>query len=161
MDIKLTSIESSKREKHALDSGYLYKDIRLDLAQGYSYNQQLRTNQGINDVQAIYDIESIKSSIANAFLTTPGQKILNPEFGVDIRRYIFEPADDYVAQQIEEDIKDRLPTWEPRIELTKVDVLVNEDQQQFDIYMQVNVPSLNITGITLQGVLNSNGYQNV
>lgn len=161
MNIRLTSIESSDTEKNSLSKGYLYKDIALDLKQTTSYNNRLKQTQKINDVQAIYDIQAVIQSITNAFLTSPGQKILNPAFGVDLRRYIFEPVTSINELEIRTDIRDRLPLWEPRIRLLSVDVLMDEDQQEYQIFLQIDVPSLNITGLSLQGVLNSNGYHTI
>jgi len=158
MNIKLTDIEVTPTEKYALDRGYLYKDLMLDLSTRYSYNAQLNKKEKLNDVQALYDVESIKASIVNAMLTSPGQKILNPEFGVDLRQYLFEPVDEFTTFEIEADIRERLPTWEPRITLEKVSVTANEEDQQYDIDIQINVPSLDIVGLSIVSILNSNGY---
>lgn len=158
MDIKLTDLEVSEVDKNALSRGYLYKDLMLDLEYQYSHNAQLNKNQKLNDVQALYDIEAIKSSIVNAFLTSPGDKILNPLFGVDLRQYIFEPVNTFTTIEIQTDIEDNLPEWEPRIELVNVEVVANIDNQQYDIELQINVPSLDITGLSIASVLNSSGY---
>ena len=45
-----------------------------------------------------------------------------------------------------------------RIELEKVEVQGLEDEQQYNIQLQINVPSLNVYGLSLRSVLNSNGY---
>jgi phage baseplate assembly protein W len=41
--------------------------------------------------------DQVKSNLINLLLTAPGEKILNPTFGVGLRRYLFE-------QEINEDI---------------------------------------------------------
>ncbi len=156
--IKIDSVSASKAEDNAIKQNYLYKDLFLDVKNSYSYNAQLNRKEELKDVAGLYDIESIKNSIANALLTSPGEKILNPEFGIDLRRFIFEPVDIFTTQEIRADIEENLPNFEPRIELEKVDVEALEEEQQYNIQLQINVPSLNVYGLSLRSVLNSNGY---
>ena len=100
----------------------------------------------------------IKNSITNIFLTAPGQKILSPEFGLDLRRYLFEQVNDFNAFQIQDDIQNKLPDQEPRVQLEGVSVRPIPDQHEYYITLQINVPSLNIYGLSLQSLLNNNGY---
>jgi len=106
----------------------------------------------------LFDIPSIKNSIANIFLTSPGQKILNPTFGIDLRRYLFDPVSDFTAHQIKADITNNLTDQEPRIQLERTSVLPDPDRQEYYITLQINVPSLNTYGLSLKSLLNSNGY---
>lgn len=156
--IKIDSVSVSKADDNAIKQNYLYKDLFLDIKNSYSYNAQLNRKEELKDIAGVYDIEVIKNSITNALLTSPGEKILNPEFGIDLRRFIFEPVDIFTTQEIRADIEENLPNFEPRIELEKVDVEALEDQQQYNIQLQINVPSLNVYGLSLRSVLNSNGY---
>lgn len=157
-NIKLTDVGVTKQEQIALSQQYLYKDLFLDLQNSYSYNNQLNRSVQLKDLQALFDINAISQSITNILLTTPGQKILNPEFGIDLRQYIFDPVDDFATQEIQADIEEKLPNLEPRIELESVEVTANIDEQQYNIVLQINVPSLNVYGLSLKSVLNSNGY---
>ena len=156
--IKIDTVSVSKADDNAIKQNYLYKDLFLDVKNSYSYNAQLNRKEELKDVAGLYDIESIKNSIANALLTSPGEKILNPEFGIDLRRFLFEPVDVFTTQEIRADIEENLPNFEPRIELERVDVEALEDEQQYNIQLQINVPSLNVYGLSLRSVLNSNGY---
>lgn len=157
-NIKLTDVGVTKQEQIALSQQYLYKDLFLDLQNSYSYNNQLNRSVQLKDLQALFDINAISQSITNILLTTPGQKILNPEFGIDLRQYIFDPVDDFTTQEIQADIEEKLPNLEPRIELESVEVTADIDEQQYNIILQINVPSLNVYGLSLKSVLNSNGY---
>ena len=156
--IKIDSVSVSKADDNAIKQNYLYKDLFLDIRNSYSYNSQLNRKEELKDIAGSYDIEAIKNSIANALLTSPGEKILSPEFGIDLRRFIFEPVDEFTEEDIKEDIESNLPRFEPRIELENVEVQGLEDEQQYNIQLQINVPSLNVYGLSLRSVLNSNGY---
>jgi phage baseplate assembly protein W len=158
MAIKIKSLQTDKLSEDALKKDYLYKDVKFDLELAYSFNSQLNRRVFQNDVQALFDVEAIQNSISNAFLTTPGQKILNPRFGIDLRRFLFEPVDDFTAQIIQDDIETKLPLMEPRITVENVTVEGDEDNQQYNISLQINVPSLDIKGLTIKNTLKSNGY---
>jgi len=156
--IRISDVSVDKRDNAALEGGYLYKDLFLDLEPTVYYNKQLNKQVILKDVQGSYDLQAIKNSIINIFLTSPGQKILNPEFGLDLRRYLFEPVNSTTAYSIKYDINTKLPSQEPRIQLQDVNVDAITDAQEYYIALQINIPSLDAYGITLKSLLNSNGY---
>ena len=156
--IKMPDLSVDKLENASLQNEYLYKDLHLDLELAVYYNRQLNKGQQLKDVQGLFDLESVKNSITNAFLTAPGQKILNPEFGIDLRRHVFEQVSVFEEDWIRDDIERNLPGQEPRIQLQNVEVVARPDENRFDIFLKINVPSLNAYGITLEGRLNKEGY---
>ena len=156
--IKISDVSVDKKDNAALKGGYLYKDLFLDLVPEVYYNKQLNKDVVLKDIQGSYDLQAIKNSIINAFLTSPGQKILNPEFGIDLRRYLFDPVNSSTAYKIKYDIDTKLTEQEPRIQLEQVTVDAITDAQEYYIALQINIPSLNAYGITLKSLLNSNGY---
>ena len=156
--IKLTDIAANDLDNASLEQGYLYKDLFLDLETSVYYNKQLNKNSVLKDVQASFDENAIRNSITNIFLTAPGEKILSPEFGLDLRRHLFEPINEFNAFAIKDEIKNRLPRMEPRIQIDKVGVIPNADMNEYQINMQINIPSLNVYGISLRSTLNNNGY---
>lgn len=158
MSIKIKSLAVDKISEKSLEKGYLYKDIAFDLQPAFSYNSQLNKKEYLKDVQALYDVVSVKNSIRNAFLTAPGQKVLNPTFGVDLRRFLFEPVDVFTEEIIQDTIENMLPRAEPRIEVINVTVVGDPEGQQYDITLEIDVPSLNIRGLSLKSSLNSSGY---
>jgi phage baseplate assembly protein W len=158
MSIKITSLKKSEIDQKSTENGYLYKDINFDLEPQYFFNNQLNRKEKLKDVQAIFDIESVKNSIANCFTTSPGQKILNPTFGIDLRRFLFEPINKYTAEVIKDDIISKLPKMEPRVSIQNLRILAEPDNNEYEIYLQINVPSLNITGLSIKSKLNTNGY---
>ena len=156
--IKLTDISTSNLDNASLKKGYLYKDLFLDLDTSVYYNKQLNKNSVLKDVQGLFDENAIRNSITNIFLTAPGEKILSPEFGLDLRRYLFEPISDFGAFAIKDDIKNRLPKMEPRVSIQQVVVIPNADANEYRITMQIDIPSLDVYGLSLRSSLNNNGY---
>lgn len=141
------------------DSGYIYSDLHLDLKL-----QQLITNEAAKqaqqqDIAADYDLGAIRNSIVNLFLTSPGDKILNPEFGMDLRDYLFMPASDSVASLIRTTIERNITVFEPRVRIIDMQVIPDYDNQQYTINMTVGVPFLqNDAKLNLSINLNSQGY---
>lgn len=137
---------------------YTYADLHLDLQQQYLINDPLHKEPEINDLKVDYDLDAIKTSIKNIFTTSPGNKILNPEFGLDLRQFIFEPATINNGQELQRFIYLKLGVLEPRIKLQGVSVLVDGENNEYDITIVFSIPSLNIQNVTIAGNLNSNGY---
>ena len=157
--IKLKTLQSSNSTIESLKKDYLYKDLAFDLSSDVFRNNQLNRTENLRDILPLYDVEAVKNSIKTAFLTSPGDKILNPTYGVDLRQYLFEPVDDFTSDIIRDDIMVKLPRMEPRITLEDVVVFANEDEQLYEIEMRITVPSLDINGLSIKSELNSTGYQ--
>ena len=158
ISLKLTDIAPTKQKEASLEQGFLYKDLFLDLESGYTYNNQLNTKAKLNDVLALFDLDAVQNSIKTCFLTSPGQKILSPEYGIDLRQYLFEPITSDTAFFIRDDIFTNLPRFEPRVTVRSVQVEPDPDNNQYNITLQIDIPSLNIYGISLKNTLNSTGY---
>lgn len=158
MAIKIKSLKIDTLSEKSVDNDYLYKDISFDLEPSFSLNNQLNKKEYLKDVQAIYDIESVKNSIKTAFLTVPGQKILNPTYGINLNQYLFEPVDDFTADIIQDDIENKLPNMEPRVTVENVSVIGKPEENEYDITMQINVPSLGVYGLSIKSVLASDTY---
>lgn len=158
MAIKINSLKVDKLSEKSLRDNYLYKDMEFDLNPQRSLNKQLNKQQYLNDIAVLYDLEAVKNSIVTAFSTSPGQKILNPTYGVDLRQYLFEVIDNFIAMIIQDDIRTKLPEMEPRITVVNVSVVGNADDQTYSVFLQINVPSLDIYGVSLKAELSSSGF---
>jgi phage baseplate assembly protein W len=158
MAIKIKSLKFDELTETSLDNGYLYKDLELDIKPLYSYNKKLNKQDFLKDIQASYDEEAVKNSVKNIFLTSPGDKILNPTFGIDLKRFLFEPIDDFISQIIKDEIETKLPIMEPRLVVDDVKVDADEDENQYNIYLKIDVPTLSIYGLSIKSRLNSEGY---
>lgn len=158
MKLKLTDIAVTPLEDNSIGNNYLYKDIELDLTKKRTFTQAINATTYLSDVNSIFDLEAVKNSIATCFTTAPGQKILNPEFGLDLRRYLFEPISADTAFFISGDILSNLPKNEPRIKVSNVSVIPDIDNQLYEITLQIDIPQLNIYGVSIKNNLNSEGY---
>jgi phage baseplate assembly protein W len=158
MAIKIKSLGVDKLTEKSLQGDYLYKDFKFDLSQDVSYNNQLNRVEYLKDIAVLYDVEAVKNSVKTALLTSPGDKLLNPTYGVDLRQFLFEPIDEFTAEIIQDIIETKLPDSEPRITVNYIEVIADEDNNTYNINLQIDVPSLNIRGLSIKSELNSIGY---
>ena len=131
----------------------IYTDLHLDL--------QLEKNVGYGDdpknsgdIKVDNDIEDIKNSIRNIFNTRKGQKILSPGFGSSLDQFLFERVDDFVGNIIGETILNNLQTFEPRIEVLKINVYPFPDQNQYNIQVFYKFLQINKNQVITLSVMN-------
>ena len=158
MAIRLNSLKPTPDVANALKQGYLYKDVNLDLEYGYTTNNELYSTSEKKDLVPVYDVAAVINSLKNILTTSPGEKILNPVFGLDLRDYLFEAVTRSKGYFLGREIAVGLPGQDDRIEINNVEVIVSPDDQEYEINLDIGIPSLNISSITLNGVLNNDGY---
>ncbi|MCM1565334.1 MAG: GPW/gp25 family protein [Dehalobacter sp.] len=73
------------------------------------------------------DISSYEADIKEAIFiilgTSPGERIMRPDFGCGIHEYVFSTMDTLSLSLIENAVIEALTRWEPRIELIEVKAL--------------------------------------
>tara|TARA_R110001606_G_scaffold193884_1_gene341578 strand:+ start:863 stop:1348 length:486 start_codon:yes stop_codon:yes gene_type:complete len=158
MAVRLDNLKLTSIEKTSLDSGYLYKDIKFDISFNRFNRPELYSNSSPKDLSEIQDSESVINSIKNILTTTPGQKLLNPTFGLDFRSYLFEPVNTTTSFFLGQFIYGNLGIQEPRIELGAVIIEGNPDENQYDVEISFSIPKLNIYNLSLTATLNKDGY---
>ena len=87
----------------------------------------------------------------------PGQNLLNPDYGLNLLQYLFEPASDVIAQLIGDRIFKGIKVYEPRVTISGINVEVNIDEQMYTVTLSMFVPSLN-SNISITGALTKNGF---
>lgn len=66
--------------------------------------------------------ESVRQSIKIILQTMPGERLMRPEFGGGLQRFLHEPNTLTIRRQIRDLITRSLERWERRILLDRVDV---------------------------------------
>ena len=88
-----------------------------------------------NDVVVSKDASAIKQAIVNLLLTNKGERLMNPNYGSDIRKYLFEPIDYGTSQQIVGGIQTAIEKYEPRIGIRALSAKPNRDDNGYDVEM--------------------------
>tara|TARA_R110000824_G_scaffold74657_1_gene189673 strand:- start:2201 stop:2686 length:486 start_codon:yes stop_codon:yes gene_type:complete len=140
---------------------YVYADLHLDFKLQSSLSNSYLSDPGtqLKDVNIDYDIRAIETSIRNIFNTKPGEKILNPAFGLDLNQYLFEPISEDTAREIGNTILEQLPLYEPRVILNSIDIVAKENNNEYIVTMSITVPELNNLYTDIKGVLDTQGFR--
>ena len=102
-----------------------------------------------DDVVVSRDASAIKQAIVNLLLTNKGERLMNPNYGSDIPRYLFEPLDYGTANQIKGNIRDTIERFEPRISVVRLKASPNYDDNGFDITMTYSIRGTNDSPVTV------------
>jgi len=137
---------------------FIYKDLNLDLKLDYILEPTVNSKKTIRDITAAEDIEAVKNSIFNLFTTMPGQKILNPIYGLNLLQFVFNGITETGARMMGDLIFKGITKFEPRVTVKKVFILPDIENQNYEIALRLDVPSLNIQGITIKGKLSDSGF---
>lgn len=76
---------------------------------------------------ASYD-ERVEQAIGIVLLTGKGERVMLPEFGAGLRRYVFEPNSPATHRALELEVRKSLIDWEPRIDVKRVQASASPDQ---------------------------------
>jgi phage baseplate assembly protein W len=71
--------------------------------------------------------EKVRESIWIVLDTEPGERVMRPTFGCGLRLYLMQPNSVSTRALISHDVETALTLWEPRIKLTSVDVLPDDE----------------------------------
>ena len=153
MNISIGSVKAPTK----VDKKYIFKDLALDLDLEYTQNKQAYTISEIKDAVADYDMNAIRNSIFNLFTTIPGQKILNPTYGLNLTQFLFLPITPNNAQTMGEHIQSGIANYEPRVTIQQIGIQQQPDQNQYTITLSLFVPILK-QSIKLTGILNSSTF---
>jgi len=95
-----------------------------------------------NDVVILKNEEAIKQSVKNLVLTKIGERPFNPYLGTDTTSYLFELSSSISANSLIEEIEKVLNENEPRIRLVKIDVYIEDDRNDYEVYIEYDIIGL-------------------
>jgi phage baseplate assembly protein W len=83
--------------------------------------------------------ESVKQSVKTILLTHKGERVMLPEFGTNIRGYLFEPINQTIREIIRTEVTNALYEWENRIRDIAVEVMDAESGSGLRIAVSYSV----------------------
>lgn len=93
--------------------------------------------------QAEYE-DDIAEAIRIIIWTARGERIMRPDFGCGIERYLFETNDDTTLRLIEAEVAESIRMWEPRVDQVEVRVERDgRDPAKLLIHVQYEVRNTN------------------
>ena len=112
-------------------------------------------------------IEAVKNNIRNLLQTYQGERLMQPNLGLNLRDYLFEPFTDDLKLQIQNDINETIGFWLPFVEIKKLEIKMDEQYEVgankliIDILFNITRDPTTLASVQVQidgGVLGGGGY---
>jgi phage baseplate assembly protein W len=94
---------------------------------GRGWGFPIRTDAS-GGIALVSDDREIEEAMRLILGTAPGERPMRPEFGCRIHHHVFGSADATTAGLITSDVRSALRRWEPRIDVTDVEVGFDADR---------------------------------
>jgi uncharacterized protein len=112
------------------------------LGNGWSFPPEFLPGAG--QVRMTADEEDINASLRILFGTAIGERFLNPKYGLDMQRLLFEPISTTLKTDLLDRIEIAILLYEPRIELLSLDVdTTAQNEGRVSILLEYKVSSTN------------------
>ena len=124
------------------------------VSQGFKdVSMSFQANPLNGDLIGLKNENAIARALRNIVFTLPGEKFFNENFGSQISASLFENVDDLSATAIKDEIEQAIINYEPRVELQKVEVFPNFEDNAFDVIITYIIVGANVPPQELQFVL--------
>jgi phage baseplate assembly protein W len=143
MAIKLKNLE--KIANTYTEQQFIHKDLSLDISQTKIQAPGFNIPVPGSDIRASFDLAAIRNSLQNLFNTSPGQRFLFPEYGLNLRPFLFSQITEANGNVLGNKIYGGINTWEPRVRIKNIQVKLDPDNNQYIINILMDVPSLNLS----------------
>jgi len=108
-----------------------------------------------NDLIALKNANAIARSVRNIVMTIPGERFFQPSFGSGVNRVLFNNMDEISASILEDEIRNSIRNYEPRVRLRSLKVQANFDNNAFDTVVTYDIIGADIPSQQLQFALQS------
>ena len=91
------------------------------------------------DINRYTNETAIVNSIKNLILTNHYERPFRPDIGSNVRRLLFENMDTITATTLEKEIAQTIKNYEPRANISRLNVSPDYDNNGFNVYMEFYV----------------------
>ena len=74
--------------------------------------------------------DMVKQNFKNLLLTVPGERIMIPDFGVGIQKYLFEQRGFGIVESISAGIQVQVSKYMPYIEILNINTIASEETEE-------------------------------
>ena len=115
-------------------------DSNPDIAVGVGLPLR-RGNMGYFN-QEFTTLGQVKSNIKNLLLTMKGERIMQPTFGTDLYKILFEPMTDMLTNDISDVIREAVNEWLPYVIMQEIKVDLspeNVDRNEYHVSLKFSL----------------------
>ena len=106
--------------------GDMHTDTRYPAFLGRGLGFPPTFNKDIRDIQMSEGEVDVQESISIILATWPGERILEPAFGCNLERFVFEAQDRATIAKMRDVVETALIMYEPRIDVNEVAISTDE-----------------------------------
>jgi len=81
--------------------------------------------------------ENTKQNLKNVILTSPGERVMLPDFGVGVRRYLFQNQSSHTVSELRGRIREQIETYLPAVSIKELEVYFVEDVMNINLKYSV------------------------
>ena len=125
-----------------------------------------RVSQSFKDISASFKVNplnedliatknetAIARSVRNLVLTKQGERFFNPILGSQVSALLFENIDQLTASALADEIRITIDNFEPRVELTEIEVFPDYDNSEFNVTIRYKIIGIDVQPQQLSFVL--------
>jgi phage baseplate assembly protein W len=75
------------------------------------------------------DRDAIRADLLHLLLTNKGERLYLPDFGSDLKKYIFEPNDAITHEEIRDNLNETIKTYIPNVIINSIEFKNNEIEE--------------------------------
>ena len=103
----------------------------LDLQKNIAIGVSLPFNKPFSSTYTTKD--QIKSNLINLLLTDIGERVMNPFFGCNLKRFLFEGITEINIETLRENLISSISIFIPEITVTAIDITPDEDYNSINL----------------------------
>ena len=100
-----------------------------------------------------YGRKLIRANLIDLLTTRKGDRVMLPEFGTNLHLAVFEPYDEFLVEDIKNEVIRTVSIWEPRVEILNLVVteVILTDYQTFHVqFMTDNMGKVENSRLTIE-----------
>ena len=83
--------------------------------------------------------DAIRSDLLHLLLTNKGERLYLPDFGSDLRKYIFEPNDDMTHGKIKDSLNESIKLYIPNLLVNEISFKTDEIEELIIVVLKYTV----------------------
>lgn len=91
--------------------------------------------------------QMIKQNFKMILLTNPGERIMEPNFGVGVKRYLFNNSTSNVESAISQRLQNQVATYLPVVQINDIQFEISPDTSTLRMVIQYQIPTAGVNDL--------------
>lgn len=83
--------------------------------------------------------DAIKADLLHLLLTNKGERLYMPDFGSDLRKYIFQPNDTITHTEIKNNLNDTIKRYIPNLQIDSIEFRNNDVEESITVELSYTI----------------------